>query len=68
MTQLDLIAAQPADTPLRALLHQFDCYDLFDELEAMGLRADWQQVLLWQREGTCGDVARWAAPTKRRAA
>lgn len=54
-----LILNAPADQPLREILHPFDCYELFDELEDKGIRAEWRQVLAWQSEGVAGDVARW---------
>jgi hypothetical protein len=57
MTQLDIIAAQPADTPLRQILDPFDRYDLFDELEATGRKAAWERVLGFE---TCGQVIEWA--------
>lgn len=54
---IPLILAQPFDTPLRTILHPIDCYDLFDELEAIGRKASWEKVLGFS---TCGQVMEWA--------
>lgn len=50
---LDLIAAQDPDTPLRAILHPFDFYDLALAFEDKGAPLPWEQVLALE---TCGQV------------
>lgn len=50
---IDICMNQPADTPLRDLLHPFDFYDLALAFEDAGINLKWDQVLALE---TCGQV------------
>lgn len=56
MTLLSLILTLDGATPLSQFLHPFERYDLDMDLEAIGKKAPWSDILAWE---TASDVEAW---------